>query len=391
MKILMIHNKYGKHSGEEAVVEAQIQLLEENGHEVITYFRSSEELETMPFAKAKAFFLGVRNNKSIRDIKEIIKTKKPNIVHIHNLYPLISPAILPVIKSFGVPIAMTIHNYRLLCPNGLFFTKGEICEKCTGASKELNCIINNCEGSIFKSTGYALRSFWARFSGQYQDYVDSFLCLNEFQKNKLIENGFNKDKCSVIPNFYTKEIVDKDYDYKNKKYVASAGRISPEKGLPVLLAAAKKLPNIPFHIAGLMRPGYEEELDIPENVTLRGMLNSEEMKTFYAESKFLAHTSACYEGFAMVFPEAMAQKVPIMAPDFGSYPEIIENSINGLLFKPLNSQDLADKISLLWNDEDKMKELGKNGFEIVKEKYSNKAYYILLLEAYKKLIVTPEL
>ena len=177
MKILMIHNKYGKHSGEEAVVEAQIKLLQDNGHEVITYFRSSEELETMPYAKVKAFFLGVRNNRSVRDIKEIITNKKPDIVHIHNLYPLISPAILPVIKSLGVPIAMTIHNYRLLCPNGLFFTKGKICEKCTGATKELNCVINNCEGSIFKSTGYALRSFWARFTGEYKDYVDSFLCL----------------------------------------------------------------------------------------------------------------------------------------------------------------------------------------------------------------------
>ena len=88
----------------------------------------------------------------------------------------------------------------------------------------------------------------------------------------------------------------------------------------------------------------------------------------------------------MVFPEAMAQKVPIMAPDFGSYPEIIENNINGVLFKPLNSQDLADKIYSLWNDENKIKELGKNGFDIVKEKYSNKAYYVLLMEAYQKLI-----
>jgi glycosyltransferase involved in cell wall biosynthesis len=389
MKILMIHNKYGKHSGEEAVVDAQIKLLQENGHEVITYFRSSEELEKMPYAKIKAFFLGVRNNKSVRDIKEIITKNKPDIVHVHNLYPIISPAILPVIKSFDVPIAMTIHNYRLLCPNGLFFTKGAICEKCTGAAKELNCVVNNCEGSIFKSTGYALRNFWARFSGQYQDYVDVFLCLNEFQKNKLVQNGFNKYKCSVIPNFYTKEIVDEDYDFKNKKYVASVGRISPEKGFPVLLSAAKKLPEIPFHIAGLMRPGYESELDIPDNVVLRGMLNAEEMKIFYTEARFLVHTSDCYEGFPMVFPEAMAQKVPIMAPDFGSYPEMIEDNINGVLFKTKDSQDLADRISLIWNDEDKINELGKNGFEIVKEKYSTKSYYDLLIKAYQNMTITP--
>lgn len=388
MKILMVHNKYGKHSGEEAVVEAQIKLLTEKGHEIITYFRSSEELETMTNAKIKAFFLGVRNNKSIRDIKEIVEKIRPDIVHVHNLYPIISPAILPVISSFGIPIAMTIHNYRLLCPNGLFFTKGSICEKCTGSAKELNAIVNNCEGSIFKSTGYALRNFWARFTKQYQNHVNTFLCLNEFQKNKLIKNGFDKDKCVVIPNFYSKKIVDKEYDFSKKTYAAFAGRISPEKGLPILLAAAKKIPEVNFQIAGFMRPGYKEELDIPKNVVLRGMLNSNEMKEFYENAKFLVHTSICYEGFAMVFPEAMAHKLPIIAPDLASYPEIIENEVNGLLFKPKDSKDLAHKISLIWNENEKLKQLGENGFKIVSHKYSNKAYYDLLLKAYKSIIIT---
>ncbi len=391
MKVLMVHNKYGKHSGEEAVVNAQMALLKENGHQVVTYFRSSEELEEMPLGKIKAFFLGVHNNKSIREIKDIITNEKPDLVHIHNLYPLISPAILPIIKKMNVAVAMTVHNYRLLCPNGLFFTNGEICEKCTGATKELNCITNNCEGSLFKSTGYALRNFWARASRKYEDYVDAFLCLNEFQKNKLVANGFKENKCKVIPNFYNKEIVDKEYDFKNKKYVAFAGRISPEKGLPILLGAAKKLPDIPFHIAGLMRPGYKEELDISENVTLRGMLKNDEMKTFYDNARFLAHTSVCYEGFAMVFPEAMAHKLPIVAPNLASYPEIIENNFNGLLFKPRDSQDLADKISLLWNDETKIKHLGENGFKTVKLKYSNEAYYILLLDAYQNIVITSQL
>ena len=95
----------------------------------------------------------------------------------------------------GIPIVMTIHNYRLLCPNGLFFTKGVICEKCTGMAKELNCISNNCEGTLFKSTGYALRNFWARKKKYYLDHVDTFLCLTEFQKNKIP----NPSVCSCEP------------------------------------------------------------------------------------------------------------------------------------------------------------------------------------------------
>ena len=390
MKVLMIHNKYGKHSGEEAVVDAQIKLLEENGHKVVSYFRSSEELESMPLGKAKAFFLGLKNTKAIADIKQIIYEEKPNLVHVHNLYPIISPAVLPVIKSFGIPVVMTIHNYRLLCPNGLFFTKGAVCEKCTGTGKELNSIVNNCEGSLLKSTGYALRNFWARITKKYEKYVDSYLCLNEFQKQKLIDNGFDTDKCKVIPNFYNKKLENKEYLFEDKSYVAFAGRISPEKGLPILLEAAKKLPNIPFHLAGLMRPNYRKELDIPSNVILRGMLNTDEMKTFYENAKILVHTSICYEGFPMVFPEAMAYKLPIIAPDLAGYPEIVEDNFNGLLFRPQDSNDLAEKITSIFHDKELLRDLGENGFKKVSKKYSRQFYSQMLVEAYKSAIITPK-
>ena len=390
MKILMIHNKYGKHSGEESVVDAQIQLLEENGHKVVTYFRSSEELETMPFGKIKAFFLGLKNNKAISDIKNIIKKEKPDVAHVHNLYPIISPAVLPLIKSFGIPIAMTVHNYRLLCPNGLFFTKGVVCEKCTGSKKELNSIIHNCEGSVLKSTGYALRNFWARFTKKYEDCIDSYLCLNDFQKEKLIRNGFDANKCVVIPNFYNKQLEDKNHSFKDKEYIAFAGRISPEKGLPILIKAAKKIPNVSFHLAGLMRPSYKDELPkMPKNVILRGRLNQDEMKIFYEKAKLLVHTSICYEGFPMVFPEAMAYKLPIIAPNLAGYPEIVEHNFNGLLFQPENSDDLAEKIANIYNDEKEIQRLGNNGFQKVTQKYSKQFYYNLLIDAYKNLIITP--
>src|SRR5690606_19842749 len=128
------------------------------------------------------------------------------IVHVHNLYPLISPAILPRIKKFKIPVFMTVHNYRLLCPNGLLYTHGSICEKCTGGFRELNAIINNCEGSIFKSAGYALRNYWARKAKYYSANVDAFLCLTNFQLNKLISEGLEESKCFLLSNMYQAEI-----------------------------------------------------------------------------------------------------------------------------------------------------------------------------------------
>ena len=386
MKILIIHNKYGKFSGEEAYVESQINVMKTNGHQVSTYFRSSEEIYKMTLGKVKVFTTALYNRKSIKQVTDLIRVEAPDIVHIHNLYPLISPAILPQIKKMGIPIVMTIHNYRLLCPNGLFYTKGAICEKCTGRAMELNCITNNCEGSIFKSTGYALRNFWARKKKYYLDHVDSFLCLTQFQKNKMIINGYPVDKCEVLPSFLSKEIKDIEYNIQNRKYVAFVGRIRLEKGIPLLMEAARKLPEIAFQIAGNARPGYLDQLNIPKNVIFKGMLNAEKLANFYRNARFLVMTSSCYEGFPMVLLEAMAHKLPVIAPNLAGNPEIIEENVNGLLFQPGSEHSLIAAIKKLWNDQELSKKLSKKSIEKIQNKYGSKLYVNKLEKVYDQLL-----
>lgn len=386
MKILIIHNKYGKYSGEEAYVESQINLLRSKRHLVVAYYRSSEEIDKMFLSKFKVFFTALYNRKSIKQLTDLIRKEEPDVVHIHNLYPLISPAILPVIKKMGIPIIMTIHNYRLLCPNGLFYTKGAICEKCTGKAKELNCIANNCEGSIIKSSGYAFRNFWARKKKYYLDHVDAFLCLTQFQKKKMIDNGYPVDKCKVLPSFYSKEIKDIEYDIQNRKYVAFVGRISPEKGIPLLLEAARKLPEIAFQLAGNARPGYLDQLNLPKNVIFKGMLNEEKLANFYRHARFLTMTSSCYEGFPLVLLEAMAHKLPIIAPDLAGNPEIIEENVNGLLFQPGSERSLITVIKKLWNDHELAERISNNGFKKVQLKYGIDQYNKQLEEVYGQLL-----
>ncbi|MCX6248444.1 MAG: glycosyltransferase family 4 protein [Bacteroidetes bacterium] len=445
MRILLIHNSYNHYSGEEAVVDAQIALLKAGGHDVQTYMRGSSELKGLRFGHAHGFLSGVYNRRAVREIREIIggqksevRSQKPgvvtngtadcrlptadsfpiDIVHIHNLYPLISPAILPVIKStrqlknkptYDIPktqdpihthpassiqhpasnhqitnsppkIVMTVHNYRLICPNGLFFTHDEICEQCSGG-KEWKCITRNCECSLFKSTGYALRNFWARRKRYYLDNVDAFLCLTEFQKNKLVENGFPAEKCFVLPNFLKASA--KEHQGLKQGFALFSGRINAQKGFDILAKAAAKLPGIPFRVAGKGSSDYITKVTIPTNIEMAGKLPKEEMEEAFTQASFLVFTSRSYEGFPMVFLEAMAAGIPVIAPRMAGYPEIIEDGVNGLLFNPGDAEDLAKKIEMLWNDPELRARLGENGRKRLETHYSPEVYYKKLIAVYK--------
>jgi glycosyltransferase involved in cell wall biosynthesis len=393
MKILLIHNKYGKYSGEEAVVDAQLRLLRDHGHEADLFTRSSEEIPHLKLKSISAFFSGFYNSHSIRLLKQKLSEKNYDVVHIHNLYPLISPAILPVITSkkynssthklISSPpkLVMTVHNYRLICPNGLFFTQGEICERCTGG-KEYMCIVKNCENSLFKSTGYAMRNWWARKRKYYLSHVDAFLCLTDFQRSKLMENGFPGERCHVLQNFMDPGPA--GAQASDCMFVLFAGRVNRQKGIGLLASAAALLPHIPFTIAGAPDKGYLQTFRIPGNMTLAGEQPKEQMEELFRQASFLVFTSRSYEGFPMVFLEAMKHHIPVIAPRQAGFPEIIGDGFNGLLFEPGDAEDLARKITRLWGDKAYCMTLGKNGFELLSRMYSPELYYERLLDVYLK-------
>ena len=390
MRILIIHNRYGKFSGEESVIEAEKLLFEENGHDVRLYCRSSEEISGI-WSKVNAFFSGFYNYRSSSEIKNLLLTFKPEIVHIHNLYPFISPAILNVINRYNIPIAMTVHNYRLICPNGLLFTQGTICQKCENG-REWNCILNNCEGSIAKSSGYALRNIYARKRKLYSSNISRFICLTEFQKKKLIQNGFNEKKLVVLPNFLDPNIQ-KDKEKKINKYIAFSGRINSQKGFDLIIKAmnlirteSKSNNSLPLLAAGHIDLRFIDKFKIPKNIELLGQLSKDKMENFYKNAQFIVFASQSYEGFPIVFLEAMKHKLPVIAPRLGAYPEIIEDRVNGLLFDSGDFKDLAKKIEILSADKNLCNQFGENGYNRLKEKYSSEIHYGYLISIYKQLI-----
>lgn len=423
MKIAIVHNDYGKHSGEETVVENLAALLEKRGMAVHRFSRSSAEIEDRLPGKMAAFFSGIHNPFAAKSFGEFLKSNRPDVVHIHNLYPLISPSILPVCKAFGVPVVMTVHNFRLVCPNGLLLSRGEICHRCLGG-RAYWCVLRNCEGSFFKSTGYALRSAAARLLRRYYDNVDHFICLSAFQKNILVREGLPADRVSVLANplSLSESLGDgKRMDlprghhgpsgtfgndkkrgmlihppsippvkgWKNGddgQYVAYVGRISPEKDIFTLLAAARMLGDIPFKFAGDYHRMLEVLNNKPDNCEFLGQLDAAEVASFYANARMVIFATRCYEGFPTVLLEAMSNGLPIVCSRIGGLPEIVEEGVNGLLYEPGNANQLANCIRTLWQNPALCEKLGDGGRKKLEEKYDAEKLMDKLLEIYGKVI-----
>lgn len=384
MRILQLHNHYGSHSGESTVLDVHAELLRTFGHEVSAHTRSSTELESIRFGKVLAFFAALWNPASVRRIEGILHEFRPDVVHIHNLYPLLSPSVLPVICKNGVPIVMTVHNYRLVCPNGLFYNKRGICERCSGG-REWHCIGSNCEESVFKSLGYAVRNAWARIAGYYSKHVDAFLCLTEFQKDKLVENGFPAERCYVLPNFTEpgsgREADDEKHNAGDGFFFI--GRLNRQKGVDILVEAAAKCSEIPFTLAGSVDLSFIDTGNLPPNVRWLGVIDETEKARAFRSAEALVFTSRSYEGFPMVFLEAMQEKLPVIAPDLAGYPEIVRKGVNGWLFRPGSADDLADVIRAVRANPRQSALYGRNGFDILEREYSSRVWY----SAYMNLLV----
>lgn len=383
MKILLVHNNYGKYSGEEAVVDKMASMFREHGHEVCFYRLTTERSRESLSGKIKGFLCGIYSPSGVKGLREILEREKPDVVNVHNLYPFISPAALFECKKTKVPVVMTVHNFRLICPTGLFMRNGKPCEVCLQKRNEWGCIQYNCEHSYFKSVGYTLRNVYARWTGAYKNNVRTFACITEFQRKKLIEAGFDKNKIVVIHNSID---IPLKYETTFGSYVAYIGRLSYEKGYDLLVEIARKYPEIQFCFAGAKRE--DTNITFPKNVQLMGYLKGKELEHFIKNARLVVIPSRCYEGFPMAILEAAQFGKPCVCPDHGGFTEIIgkgENTI-GRLFEPNNLNDLEKQILALWNQPVLVEELGQKAYEKLQKEYSSEVVYRKWNELFTKIL-----
>ncbi len=371
MRVLFVHNDYGRFSGEERAAEQLARLATAYGdHEVLWWRRSSAELAGRPARQAAALFTGIYNPAARREMGRVLHRERIDLVQVQNVYPLFSPSILVACTEQGIPVVMRCPNYRLFCPTGLHLSGGAVCERCVGGH-EWQALRHRCAGDALKSAAYAIRNAYARQLGLFTNNVSVFAVLSEFQRRLFVARGVPAERLAYLPN-----VAPLAADIKGEgttvgaSYVAFCGRWSPEKGTAEFAEAARRLPAIRFKVAGATRAEARLAGEPPANIEFAGQLGGDDLRRFYRDSRLVVVPSKWYEGFPNVILEAMAAARPVIGTRIGAIPEIVEDRVTGRLAEPGDGADLAARIDELWHDPEALRTLGAAGRAKAEDLYS---------------------
>ena len=374
MRILFVHNTYQHRGGEDTVVESEIALLRAHGHEVETYTRSNDDVGSMssPVLARQTLW----SDRTQRDLAELVRDFKPDVIHAHNTFPLISPSLYWVAARANVPVVQTLHNFRLMCLNALFLREGKVCEDCLGHLPWRGVVRSCYRGSPAASTVLAGMLTLHRGLGTYRHKVARYIALNGFCRDKFIEGGLPAERVVVKPNF-----VDAAAPVEAERSgLLFVGRLSVEKGIDTLAQAVRRLPGAALRVAG---DGPKAGLlDGISGVTRLGSLPGEAVRTEMARASALVVPSIWYENFPRTIVEAFAAGLPVIASRIGALAEIVSEGKTGLLFEPGSPADLADKMAWAQSHPDEMAVMGRHARAQYEAEFSPGVNYRRLMEIY---------
>lgn len=388
MRILLVHNFYQQAGGEDVVFKNESELLQHHGHTVFHYTADNHEL--LQINKGVAALETIWSHPSNKKLESILQEVKPDVVHFHNTFMRISPSAYHVCHKSGVPIVQTLHNYRLLCPAATFYRNGQLCEDCLGRQVPIASIRHACyRQSRSQSAIVSAMLTTHRLFNTWRDKVDVYIALTEFARQKFIEGGLPAEKIIVKPNF---TYCDPGERTELGTFALFVGRLTPEKGINVLLKAWDALADIPLKIAGdgPMRREVEIEIEIKNSekssIEFLGKQSQEKIFSLMKEASFLIFPSEWYEGFPMTIVEAYACSLPVIGAKLGSIAEIIQDGRTGLHFIPGNTTDLANKVRWAWNHSEEIEQMGKVARSQYENFYTAKHNYQQLLKIYEQAI-----
>jgi len=383
MRILKLHTHYQQPGGEDASFGAEVALLRDKGHTVVPLTFHNKQLEDVPLLWRAAVTLW--NREAYTRVREAIRLHRPDILHVHNTFPLASPAVIHAAKAEGVPVVMTLHNYRLLCVNAFLFRQGQVCEACLGRLPWRGALYGCYRESRAASAVVAGMITLHRALGTW-NLVDRFIALTEFARQKFIEAGFPPEKISVKPNFVH---PDPGPGEGRGGYALFVGRLSPEKGLGTLLMAWERLGGkAPLKIVGdgPLAPEVQEAQKRIPGVEWLGRKAPEEVYALMGEAAFLVFPSEWYETFGRVAIEAFAKGAPVLAAHIGAVGEVTEDGRTGLHFRPGDPEDLAAKVEWLLAHPNELARMRKEARAEYEAKYTAEENYRQLMAIYQTVL-----
>ncbi|NKB65057.1 MAG: glycosyltransferase [Gammaproteobacteria bacterium] len=384
MRILFVHNYYQRPGGEDVVVRNEMEVMAENGHQV--WLLSETNTEISDFSSKLEIALSLAWNKKFElKAKEVIREFQPDIVHVHNIFPMISPSVYDAAIEFNVPVIQTLHNYRVLCASATLLRKNRICEKCVHGTV-FNAILHKCyRGSRLGTTAVAFMIGIHRKRDTWNQKIDRVIVLTRFAKSKL-SHLFEQSKIAVKPNFL-RDPGKKVRDEKSN-HLLFVGRLSEEKGVNLLVSLWRRYPNTLPELRIVGDGPMLEELS-KENligVKLHGYQEKEEIYEQMMEAKGLLFPSIWYEGFPMVILEAYALGLPVLGSNLGSMMNVIEHGKTGLLFDYADVDRAAESILNYMKDEERRKEMSNICRQHYEDNYTPEKNYEYLLKIYEEAI-----
>jgi len=392
MKVLLVHNFYGSEapSGENVVFEAEKALLENKGHTVQLFTRHSDEVRSQGLrGGVKAAAAVPWNPFAAAALRKRIDSFQPDVVHTHNTFPLISPAIFHAIGR-GAARVLTLHNYRLLCPAAIPMRRDTVCTDCIQRRSVLPALQHGCyRDSRLATLPLAMSVALHRMSGTWLHQVDAFIALSNFQKNMMAVGGLPIEKIYVKPNFYAGRPVLQPFSSRTEK-VVFVGRLGREKGVHTLIEAWRRWGRANAPVLQVIGDGpLRESLQIQARdlpVEFLGQISAELAQRAIAESKLLVLPSECFEGFPMVIREAFAFGTPVAVSQLGPLPDIVQDGENGVVFEPANPESLFNVVHRLWQEPEQLAKLGLGARRQFDEKYNEEANYNMLMAIYEAAI-----
>ena len=386
MKILQVHNAYQHLGGEEVVVAAENAMLKHYGHETHQWIVNNSAIkDANALTKVNIAIQSVWSHDSYLEMKKQLQGFQPDVVHVHNTIPLISPSVYAACHSVGVPVVQTLHNYKFICPGAYLYRDGRVCEDCVGKSVRYPSLVHGCYRNSHAQTAVTVTGQIAhKLRGTYANDVDIYIALTRFARQKFIEGGLPAHKIAVKPNFVSSDIQPGGH---TGGYVLFVGKLVQYKGIETLLQAWHLLDeDIPLKVVGQGPLEVLFKSNLPSTVEYLGPLPRERVLSLMQEASFIVFPSEWYEGFPMTIAEAFATANPVVASRLAAMAEIVRDGYSGWHFTPGDAQDLARTVKLAWSDPAELRRRGALARKQYDDCYSVEKNYHMTISIYQAAV-----